>query len=85
MQEKYWQISADLHTVENSQVGRSSHPNIKRFYMPLMFQLLGPDGEVRFKGRASENCQYEPLDQFGNPEFGCTGIAYLINGEWCEL
>jgi hypothetical protein len=54
--------------------------------------MYDDDGLLVYEGRC--NCLdnpdedvdgFEPLDDFGEPNFGCTRIDYLIDGEWKTL
>lgn len=51
----------------------------------IPFQMYDDDGELYYSGRMSEECDgFEPLDDFGMPNAGCT-IIKLRNaetGEW---
>jgi hypothetical protein len=58
--------------------------------LPHPFRLLDDDREVYFEGH-SDDCETEegafaPLDDFGEPDSGCTIIQYKDkNGEWADL
>jgi hypothetical protein len=55
------------------------------------FQMLDDDGELYYTGVRAGESQYddgfEPLDDFGKPNAGCTEIRYLntATGEWVTL
>lgn len=49
------------------------------------FRMLDDDRNVYYEGRADRNGTFDPLDDFGEPNFGCTIIQYLINGIWQDL
>lgn len=49
------------------------------------FRLVCHDGDetdVMAEGMASAGVDFEPLDDYGTPNWGCTGIEYLENGRW---
>lgn len=41
-----------------------------------MFTMDGNKIDWSYEGWASEECEFEPLDDFGRPNFGCEGIMY---------
>jgi len=54
--------------------------------MGIPFQMFDDDGELYYTGRYlgddSEDL-FAPLDDFGGPNAGCTGIKYKdANGNW---
>ena len=56
------------------------------------FRMLDDDGNVCASGiiwrRADDigsESDFNPLDHYGEHEFGCTTIQYWINGEWADL
>ena len=50
------------------------------------FRLLDDDGEVnylgRFLGDPKSQEAFGPLDDYGEPDSGCTGIQYREGGRW---
>lgn len=40
------------------------------------FQLLDDDGELYYSGLAKPDADFDPLDNFGMPNAGCTEIKY---------
>ena len=53
--------------------------------LPFKFRMKDGDGEVYYEGRSDEE-DFDPLDDLGTPDAGCTSIEYLQpNGEWQEL
>jgi hypothetical protein len=52
---------------------------------PFPFRLLDDDEIVYFTGRSDDGSDFEPLDDYGMPDSGCTDIQYLIEGEWASL
>ena len=52
------------------------------------FRMLDGDGIVYFEGLfiGDENTdEFEPLDDYGTPDSGCTDIQYFENGKWETL
>jgi hypothetical protein len=57
-----------------------------------LFRLLDADGEVYAEGLilvpAGEEgglLDFSPLDDFGEPNWGCTSIEYREDGQWVRL
>ena len=48
--------------------------------MPYKFRMLTDDDEVIYYGVCSEK-SFDPLDHFGDPNYGCTNIQYLDEEE----
>ena len=58
--------------------------------MGKKFRLKDDDGEIYYEGMIfesdmTETTGFEPLDEFGMPNAGCTSIEYLENGKWVPL
>jgi hypothetical protein len=58
--------------------------------MPSMheFRMLDDDGNVYYEGICTDNESenaFRPLDEFGEPNAGCTSIQYKMNGSWETL
>ncbi len=52
------------------------------------FRMFDDDGELYYEGIAEpddECSEFEPLDDYGMPNAGCTEIKYFENGEWETL
>lgn len=51
------------------------------------FRMKDHDGEVHYEGRIiAEYAEFQPLDDFGTPNAGCTYIEYIDSaGEWVRL
>lgn len=47
--------------------------------LPFKFRMLDDDGEVYYEGRSSSDSSFDPLDDFGTPNDGCTTIQYWNN------
>lgn len=52
--------------------------------LPYVFRMLDADGEVYYVGQ-SDQMDFDPLDEFGKPNAGCTDIQYKVDGEWQTL
>ena len=58
--------------------------------MGKKFRMKDDDGEIYYEGMIfetdkTETTGFEPLDDFGEPNAGCTSIEYLENGKWVSL
>ncbi len=53
----------------------------------LAFKLIDDDGIVYYHGRllGQTVSGFEPLDDFGTPNAGCTSIEYFAEGRWRPL
>ena len=49
------------------------------------FRMLDDDGMMYYKGYSDDSSSFEPLDDFGMPNAGCTDIQYWENGKWESL
>ena len=49
------------------------------------FRMLDDDGEPYYHGLSSEADTFDPLDDFGMPNAGCTDIQYRGRGGWESL
>jgi len=52
------------------------------------FRMLDDDGDVVYEGRimGPDFSGFEPLDDYGTPNFGCTTIEYCdAAGKWYQL
>jgi len=50
------------------------------------FQMFDDDGIRYYSGRIIGDYQgFEPLDDYGTPNAGCTDIKYFENGKWESL
>lgn len=50
------------------------------------FKMLDDDGVWYYEGRyVGDGSQFEPLDDFGTPDSGCTSIEYFENGTWHQI
>ncbi len=53
----------------------------------LRFRMLDDDGTVYYEGRivGQRATGFEPLDDFGTPNAGCTSIEFFALGRWSPL
>lgn len=54
----------------------------------VAFRLLDDDGERYYGGfvvLGADDSGFEPLDDFGTPNAGCTEIQYKSKGKWATL
>ena len=50
------------------------------------FRMRDGDGVICYEGIADKKAEFDPLDDFGTPDSGCTEIQYLKeNGRWETL
>jgi len=49
------------------------------------FRMLDDDNMVYYVGYSNDSSSFQPLDDFGMPNAGCTDIQYLENGKWESL
>lgn len=52
------------------------------------FRMLDDDRELVYEGESNDDSSFSPLDNFGEPNFGCTIIQYWQAGEgggWKDL
>lgn len=47
----------------------------------IRFRMYDDDGILYYEGRADEDTSFEPLDDFGMPNAGCTYIKYWNDDE----
>jgi hypothetical protein len=53
----------------------------------IKFRMLDGDKNVYYTGKiyhtdGPDECDFQPLDDFGTPNAGCVSIEYLINDRW---
>ena len=51
------------------------------------FRLFDDDGELYYSGRilGDDWDGFEPLDDFGEPNAGCTEVRFFENGRWIRV
>ncbi len=79
-----WVITVD-HISDGADAGVGSKQYKKG--MPLLhkFRMYDDDGELYYEGLSSVKDVFQPLDDFGTPNAGCTEIKYLTDGKWETL
>ena len=80
-----WVITADH--IETDAVGTRhwSHDNINA-ENETKFRMFDDDGVLYYEGKIwGDHDGFEPLDDFGTPNAGCTYIMYKEAGGWKEL
>lgn len=52
--------------------------------LTTQFRMYDDDGMLYYEGKADEDASFEPLDDFGMPNAGCTYIKYYNDNtnEW---
>jgi hypothetical protein len=94
-----WVITRDYFAEEDEKEGRPHPPmthhntvglcsrNFKPVLaLPVRFRLSDDDGEVLAEGRMGADAGFEPLDQLGTDNWGCTTLEYRKgNGPWTQL
>jgi hypothetical protein len=81
--EYFWTIDKDH--IEGTANGLSSVSiNIDTTTPGEHFRMFDDDGKLYYEGTIWGDCDgFEPLDHFGMPSAGCTGIQYKNDkGEW---
>ena len=81
-----WKITEDLiSSPGESDVGRTGPANIDEKWLTMLkmgvgqpFRLYDDDHEHYASGRlvGIDQTGFEPLDDYGTPNYGCTGIKY---------
>ena len=56
-----------------------AHPKAKRF------RMYDDDGTLYYEGALVGDDEFAPLDDFGEPNAGCTRIDIFENGKWAPL
>lgn len=71
--------------VQKPEVARSGpwnvDPSMKLTKCFRMYVIDGDEREWVYEGWASKDCDFEPLDDFGRPNYGCEGICYWSSRE----
>ena len=67
------------HTVTLTARQIIDHPAAKRF------RMLDDDGEIYYEGFLVGGDEFAPLDDFGEPNAGCTCIQIFEDGQWKYL
>jgi|TARA_R110000822_G_scaffold156219_2_gene296003 hypothetical protein len=90
-----WIITKDILGDEPNAVGVTGPRNASKAALADLaaggghaFRLLDGDGEAYYLGRSSssdDDAAFEPLEDFGEPNAGCTDIQYRGRGGWTSL
>ena len=51
----------------------------------IRFRMIDGDGEIYYGGRCTPATEFEPLDNFGMPNAGCTSIEFKVGADWKVL
>lgn len=51
----------------------------------VLFRMKDDDGELYYEGKLLGGYGFEPLDDFGTPNAGCTSIWYKEKMKWVEV
>ena len=85
-----WIITKDL--IDTDAVGVTGPRNVSETATAKLeagggfqFRMLDDDGEPYYHGLSSEADTFDPLDDFGTPNAGCTDIQYSGRGGWESL
>ena len=49
-----------------------------------LFRMLCA-GDIIYSGRSDDSSSFDPLDNFGQPNYGCDTLEYLEDGKWKSL
>lgn len=87
-----WMITHDYTEFDKSDVGTIGSSGTKfskssQILKGKAFKMKDGDGNIVYRGRMIGNYNFdgfEPLDDFGTPNAGCTEIWYYENGKWVE-
>ena len=69
-----WKITKNLLDYNNG--GKTSHDYKEGVSLPYKFIMIDADREVYFEGVTNEKSSFSPLDDYGQPSYGCTDIKY---------
>jgi hypothetical protein len=63
---------------------RDCDPNAK---LTTRFRLYGDDGDLVLSGMMSDDCEFDPLDDYGGPSYGCTELRFYDTSQkrWITL
>lgn len=83
-----WKIENDVYPDQQAAPGTNLNAvgvcsrdwNESKLVNPVKFRLLDDDGCVYYYGVMSEDACFDPLDDFGTPNAGCTCIELFT--EW---
>jgi hypothetical protein len=81
-----WEITKDW--LANKKVSIKSVDYTEGKTLPYRFRLYDDDGVAYFEGYSSTQDTeraFDPLDDYGTPDSGCTEIRYCRAGKWVTL
>ena len=96
----HWVITKDYNPDVDAQTGTNVNAvgvtsrgcPADRSALTLRFRLVDGDHEVNYEGlmvpfalHNEHSYGFEPLDDFGEPNAGCTYLEYFENGTWQPL
>lgn len=79
-----WRITEDL-IDEGKAVGVYSRDYTDSKALPHRFRMVDGDGLIYYEGFSDDNNSFDPLDDFGKGNAGCTEIHYMSGGTWYQL
>lgn len=78
-----WIITKDI-ICDGESVGVTSPSFDKAVEMPVKFRLYDDDDNLYLEGEMEDH-DFDPLDDFGMPSYGCTTLKYREHGSWKYL
>ena len=85
-------LEADIATIDDEEAEMKIHVHLAGHSdlentTPYSFRLLDGDGLVYAYGWSEDDSSFAPLDDFGEPSWGCVSIEYFNEEklEWEEL
>jgi len=84
-----WIITHDYTESDESDVGVIGQSGVQLTKEQILkgraFKMKDDDGNIVYRGRIIGKYNgFEPLDDFGMPNAGCTVIWYFVKGKWEE-
>jgi len=77
-----WVITRDHTSAEDVQIVHGSYPVSELRSKGTLFKLYDDDGILYYTGFVYKGTGFEPLDDYGMPNAGCTYIEVWEDGEW---
>lgn len=69
----------------NFRDGVNTLERCKKMKNKVKFRMSDDDGEIYYYGYSNDSSSFDPLDDFGMPNAGCTDIEYYEDGKWSSL
>lgn len=84
-----WIITHDYTEFDESDVGVMGPRDVKFTKAQILkgkaFKMKDDDGNIVYRGRITgKGDGFEPLDDFGTANAGCTEIWYFEHGKWVQ-